>query len=72
MRANIRKYFKKDLCQNREHYASEYIFKGKKVKYKHWVILIFDHRKVLNLASVELQKKNNQPRYYNANFFQIS
>lgn len=23
---------KKDLCRNREHYASEYIFKGKKLK----------------------------------------
>lgn len=42
----------KDLCQNWEHYASEYIFKGKKLKNKHWVILIFNHRKVVNLVGV--------------------
>lgn len=68
MRANVRNYFSKDLCQNREHYASEYIFKGKRLKYKHWVILIFNHRKVVNLACVKLQKEN-QPQIKMLNFF---
>lgn len=44
----------------------------KEKKLKYLVILIFDHRKVLNLAYVKLKKtKQNTkpPQYYNVKFF---